>query len=246
MLINLFSDGLSAEALINAVFFIIVFLITITVHECAHGYIAYRMGDPTAKMMGRLTLNPVKHMDIVGTLMILFIGFGWAKPVPIDTRYFKNPKAGMALSALAGPVSNLLMAMLGVIIYRTIYTSVFSTGGANPALYNANPALYFSIVVSAWSFFNLFAMLNIYFAVFNLLPIPPLDGSRIVTYFLPPHLAHRYNYIERYGFIILILLLNLGRINRNLSFIWILQTISGWILSVINFILNPVFALFGG
>lgn len=235
MLISLFESGFSGQVFMQIIYFIIIWCITLTIHECAHGYVAYRMGDPTAGNMGRLTLNPVKHIDPIGLLMILIIGFGWAKPVPVNPRYFRNPQKGMAISAAAGPVSNLLMAILGVIIYRIIIVVIIKGG-----LFDS------SFAYNAYNFFGLFAMLNVWFAVFNLIPVPPLDGSRIVTYFLPPKLGYYYNYVERYGFLILIILLNLGRINRNLNFIWILEVIAGWILSGINFVFNPIFALFGG
>ena len=216
---------------------------TITIHECAHGYIAYKLGDSTAKYMGRLTLNPVKHIDPIGLILIMVIGFGWAKPVPINPRNFKNPKFGMAISAAAGPVSNLLMAFIGVIIYKIIWLVIINAGLYE---FTAGSVVFNPAAVSASDFFELFALLNVWFAVFNMIPVPPLDGSRIVSYFLSPKMHYYYNYVERYGFLILILLLNLDRINRNLSFIWILQTFAGWILSGIDFIISPVFKLFGG
>jgi len=204
------------------------------------------MGDPTAAAMGRLTLNPVKHMDIVGTIVILVIGFGWAKPVPINPRNFRNPKAGMAISAAAGPISNILMAMLGVIIYRIIWLMIIKAELYEFDMVSGSFTIN-SIANSAQEFFGTFYTLNLWFAVFNLIPIPPLDGSRIVSYFLPPRLYHQYNYLERYGFIILILMLNMDRFGfRGFNLISGLQTVAGWILSLINFIIDPVFKIFGG
>ena len=234
MIFNLLSEGVSAQSFIYIIFFVVIFFMTITVHECAHGYIAYRLGDPTAKYMGRLTLNPVRHIDPIGLILIMVIGFGWAKPVPINPRNFKNPKSGMAVSAAAGPVSNLLMAALGSILFAALGRIFIYTGFIN------------GFSISAVQFFNLFATLNVWFAVFNMIPLPPLDGSRIVSYFLPPKYHYYYNYVERYGFLILILLLNLGRINRNLDFIRILQAFSGWILSGMDFVIDSIFSLFGG
>ena len=240
MLFDIIRNGLTAETLIQLLFFFLTFFITITVHECAHGYIAYKMGDPTAKLMGRLTLNPVKHLDPIGFIMILLIGFGWAKPVMINPRNFRNPKKGMALSALAGPAANILMAILGSLLFA-ILRRVFSAAGINNA-----------VAASALSFLYYFEMLNVWFAVFNLLPIPPLDGSRLVSYFLPPRLHYYYNYVERYGFLILILLLNIGRISayipifRYLDVLSGLQFIAGAIQSGIDFAVKSIFRLFGG
>ncbi|MBQ9133313.1 MAG: site-2 protease family protein [Clostridia bacterium] len=156
-----------------------IILLSLTVHEVAHGYAAYKLGDPTAKSMGRLSLNPLKHVDPIGALSMLLFRIGWAKPVPINTRYFKKPRRDMALSALAGPVSNLLMAFVAYIISAYIvrfgsynsYFDVYATGG--------------KLAYILFLFFYTFFSLNISLAVFNLLPIPPLDGSRILLVFLP-------------------------------------------------------------
>lgn len=240
MLLNLFQNGLDGQAFIELIYFIIIWFISLTIHEYSHGYIAYKLGDPTAKNFGRLTINPVKHIDPIGLLMILIIGFGWAKPVPINPRYFKNPKKGMAISAAAGPISNILLAFIGALIYAILLHLFLYINFWN------------SVAVSALIFFNYFAMINVWFAVFNLIPIPPLDGSRIVSYFLPPRLHYYYNYIERYGFIILILLMNVGRLERMMPFLRYIniisgiQTVSGWILSGINYPINWIFSLFGG
>lgn len=223
MLRNIFSGGFNSQALIQVLFFIPIFLITIVVHECAHGYIAYKMGDPTARNMGRLTLNPLKHIDPIGFIMLMFLGFGWAKPVMINPRNFRNPKKGMAISALAGPVSNILMAILGAIILGII----------NFIYYNfASNAIKF-VEMAQW-FFSYFMTMNVYFAVFNFLPVPPLDGSRILSYFLPYKLSYYYNYVERYGFLVLIILLYTGILSIPLTFL------SGWIITGITYILHFV------
>jgi Zn-dependent protease len=156
-------------------------IFAITVHEVAHGWVAKKYGDNTASALGRLTLNPIKHIDLLGTIIIpgllLMTGtgfiFGWAKPVPVDPRNFKNPLHDMAIVALAGPVANLLMAVGWALLY---------TGVAGISI-------------------------NLVLALINLLPIPPLDGSRILTGMLPSYWAWQYNRLERYGFIILLLLL---------------------------------------
>lgn len=149
----------------------IIFLI-ISVHETAHGFIAYKMGDNTAKDMGRLTLNPIKHLDIMGAICMLLFGFGWAKPVPVNPMNFKKRDKGMVLTALAGPVSNILMAFLGVILWTVLKA------------YNVIPPTIAGGFIN--QFLIVFIMLNVAFAVFNLLPVPPLDGSKIVEPLLPP------------------------------------------------------------
>jgi Zn-dependent protease len=175
-------------------------VLAITVHEVAHGWVAKKYGDNTAFMLGRLTLNPIKHIDLVGTIIIpgllLIAGtgfiFGWAKPVPVDPRNFKNPRADMAMVALAGPVSNLLMAIGWALIARVGMT----IGASTEAI--SLPLIYSGIAGIA---------INLVLALINLLPIPPLDGSRILTGILPSQLAWKYNQLERYGFIILLILL---------------------------------------
>lgn len=180
------------------VVWILPVIFAITVHEVAHGWVAKRYGDNTASMLGRLTLNPIKHVDIVGTLILpgilLLTGtgfvFGWAKPVPVDIRNFKNPRQDMAMVALAGPVSNLLMALGWALLARVGVT----LGIESVSL----PLIYTGIAGIS---------INLALAMLNLLPIPPLDGSRILTGILPNKLAWKYNQLERYGFIILLVLL---------------------------------------
>ncbi|MBE7062579.1 MAG: site-2 protease family protein [Clostridia bacterium] len=182
----------------------IVFL-AITVHECAHGYVAYLLGDRTAKMYGRLTLNPLHHMDIMGVLCMVLFGFGWAKPVPVNPQYFKNPKGGMSLVGLAGPLSNFLMAAIFSVLYGLL-ARFFPTSE--------------SFVVEFFS--NLLAvgiMLNIGLGIFNLIPIPPLDGSKILAYFLPNRWYYKLMEYERYAMPVLILLLFLGILDRPLTFL---------------------------
>jgi len=218
------------QLMVQMLYFIPIALITMVVHECSHGYIAYKLGDPTAKMMGRLTPNPLKHLDPIGFIMMIVVGFGWAKPVPINPRYFKNPKKGMAISAIAGPASNIIMAIVGVIIVDILFVlaNIFRWTNSN------------AIAVSAVTFFSYFAQLNVFFAVFNLIPVPPLDGSRIVNYFLSQRASYYYAYIERYGFIVMALLLFTGILS------WPLQFISNGILNGIYFVIDKIFSLFGG
>lgn len=182
------------------VVWILPVIFAITVHEVAHGWVAKRYGDNTASALGRLTLNPIKHVDLVGTLIIpgllLLSGtgfiFGWAKPVPVDARNFKNPLRDMAVVALAGPVSNFLMALAWALIARL----GVSIGAQAEAI--SLPLIYTGVAGIS---------INLVLALINLLPIPPLDGSRVLSGILPNYWAWQYNRLERFGFIILLVLL---------------------------------------
>lgn len=153
-------------------------LLTLTIHEYAHAYAAYKMGDPTAKNLGRLTLNPIKHLDPIGALCMLIFHFGWAKPVPINPRNFKNPRRGFAISALAGPAINLVISFFSAFIYLLLF-SIFSK-----MIFNAE--LWLSFEENIVLFFYLLHIINLGIAIFNLIPIPPLDGSRLLGLILPP------------------------------------------------------------
>lgn len=168
-------------------------LLCITFHETCHGLMAYLLGDPTAKRMGRLSLNPLKHIDPVGLVMLATVRFGWAKPVPVDMRRFKNPKLGMALTALAGPVSNLVLAAVAMLCYAVAAFYQYVT--ESMVLY------YLSL------FFVYTATLSVGLAVFNLLPIPPLDGSKILFAVIPEAWYWKLMRYERYGSLVLLVLL---------------------------------------
>ena len=185
----------------------VVIIVCLPVHECAHGLVAYWLGDPTAKSEGRLTLNPIKHIDIIGSICLLFAGFGWAKPVPINVAYFKNAKLGMAVSALAGPLSNFLMASASIIFYKLVY--YFN-------IFNGTNA--FRDIVE--TIFQHMVMINIVLCIFNLIPIPPFDGSRIFTVFLPKKIYFGIMKFERYLFIGLAVIIFTGILNEPLSFMY--------------------------
>jgi Zn-dependent protease len=191
------------------VVWILPVIFAITVHEVAHGWVARKCGDNTAYQQGRLTLNPMKHIDWFGTIilpgLLLLTGtgfiFGWAKPVPVDARNFKNPRKDMAWVALAGPVSNLLMAIAWALLARLgvlIKVEAISL-----------PLIYMGVAGIS---------INLVLALINLLPIPPLDGSRVVTGILPNYWAWQYNRLERYGFIILLILLYTRILNAILEY----------------------------
>lgn len=174
MLFNLLKSGNLISVLMYILSVLLTIFLVLPLHECAHGLVAYKLGDDTAKRQHRLTLNPLEHIDYFGACLMLIIGFGWAKPVPINPRRFKNPKAGMALTALAGPVSNLLAAIVAGIIQNGLMFMIVK--GVLP--YNA----FMNYVLL---FFEFLISVNIGLAVFNFIPIPPLDGSKILMAFLP-------------------------------------------------------------
>ena len=192
-------------------------LLAITLHELAHGYVAYCLGDNTAKAAGRLTLNPLAHLDPIGALMMLIAGFGWAKPVPVNPFFFKgNRTTGMMLVSLAGPLVNLIVAYIAYAVYvagQGFYTVPFMN-----------------------QFLNYCIILNVFLAVFNLIPIPPLDGSKILAGFLPKQTAFKFlTTMERYGFVILMVLILFNIPDM------IIQPIAYGILKFYGWMLNLIF-----
>lgn len=199
---------MDVSSLLDAAARVAAVLLCLTVHELCHGLAALSLGDPTAKSMDRLSLNPLRHIDWLGLLMMFTVGFGWAKPVPVDPRYFKDPKKGMALTALAGPASNFMLAFSLILISKGIYLYADYTPVWN-AIYN---------------FLHLTAILSIGLGLFNLLPIPPLDGAKVLGGLLPDRTYFALMRYERYGMLLLLLMsfadVGSGVINRGIAAVY--------------------------
>jgi len=189
MLRSLFGGGDISYILPLILLRIPAILLSLSLHESAHGYMSYKLGDPTARSLGRITLDPFKHLDLFGTISLLLFGFGWAKPVPVNTRYYKKPRRDMMLTALAGPVSNLLLGFVSLLAYciAAVYLSQMAYGNDIAS----NIAYYFLL------FLQILFTMNVSLAVFNLIPIPPLDGSRIFFVLLPDKLYFGFMKYER-------------------------------------------------
>ena len=199
-------------------------IFAITVHEVAHGWVASKLGDPTAKLAGRLTLNPVKHIDPLGTIVVPLVmivltpfAFGWAKPVPVDWRNLDSPRRDMALVAAAGPGANIVMLLLWTLLLSVVFTEGIAVS------YQENLLIEMAKVG---------IIINIVLIALNLLPLPPLDGSRIVTAFLSPAAAYKYNLLERWGLPILVVLIFTGVLGK------ILHPLIGFMLSIVNTLLS--------
>ena len=217
---SILSGGIQS-AIYLLVIRLIVALIALPIHECAHGYAAYRMGDHTAERQGRLTLNPLAHFDPIGTIAIILFGFGWAKPVPINPINFENPKKGMMLSSLAGPMSNIGLAFISMVLYKfSIIPSYMGMEGA--------------FLSTVQTFLLYMISINITLGVFNLIPIPPLDGSRIATYFLPQRIYFKIMQYENIIFIGLMIALWFGVLDGPISFVR--STVTG----ILDFVTRPI------
>ena len=204
----------STERVTEIIIHGIILLVAFPIHECAHALVAKWLGDDTAEKQGRITLNPIKHLDLWGTILMLFAGFGWAKPVPINPNNFKKRKLGMALSSLAGPVSNLILAYIAMILSKIL-------------LYTETSEELSIIFINAM-------LINVGLAVFNLIPVPPLDGSRILLLILPEKLYFKVMKYENIIFIILFAIIWLGLLDTPLAFLQVkalefMSFLSGWV-----------------
>ena len=208
----------------SVVFALVAIVVALTLHEFAHAAVASLCGDKTSKAQGRLSLNPLNHIDPVGFLMLFVFGFGWAKPVPINSRYFKNPRRDMALTALAGPLSNFVMAFAGNLLQAFIF--------AFPAyLLSVEAQIKDSAVAGNFAMlFTYLFSINVSLFIFNLIPVPPLDGSKIIGELLPFKAQRAYYSIERYGFFIIIAVSVL--LNRLGFYEYIMYNISTWFFNI--------------
>ncbi len=194
-------DGFDFTYIISILMGLLPALICITLHELSHGYVAWRLGDDTAKNMGRLTLNPLKHLDVMGVLMMMVFHVGWAKPVPINMYKFKNPKRGMAISSLAGPACNLLISIVFLFLYGVAFATIGPVGIGSYLL----------------QMLELTAYMSLSLCIFNLIPIPPLDGSKILFSLMSDEKYYKLMRYERYGMIIMLLLVATGLLGKPLS-----------------------------
>ncbi len=220
------------DTLIEKLYLIPVILISLSFHEFSHAYSSYRLGDPTAKEAGRLTLNPFRHLDILGTIMLLVTRFGWAKPVPINPMYYKNRKKGTMLVSFAGPLSNIFLALISA--FPMAYAASrygFSIG----SLYKG-----WDVSIILYNLFYLFYVININLAIFNLLPVPPLDGSKVLGGILPTSQYYKIMQYERFTGIIFLLVLFMfpGLLSKVLSpLVWVVMT---GIMSIVDPIIRLV------
>lgn len=210
-MIDAIRENLSlSEIIIYAISSFVVIFLTLPIHEWAHGFVSTKLGDPTPRYQGRLTLNPMAHIDWLGAAGILLFGIGWAKPVQVNARYYKNPKWGMALVALAGPLSNITVAFVSIFLYKAIETVLLLTGAIGDNYT-------FLFVVSL--FFISIAQINVHLAVFNLIPIPPFDGSRILFTVLPQKYYFKIMQYERFIFIGILALIYTGVLDAPIAFL---------------------------
>lgn len=225
----------STSDIIQYVLILPVILLALSFHEMSHGYLAYKLGDPTARNLGRLTLNPLKHIDIFGFICMMLFHFGWAKPVPIGTRNFKKPRRDMALTAAAGPLANVLLALIFALLLRLeiLIVDAFFLEEIGAALIGETTSTAFNMLSILNYILYMGVLLNISLAVFNLIPIPPFDGSRIAYIFLPQKL---YFHVMKYEQIIMIAILVL---------FWFVPFFSGMIQTATTALTNLILSIFG-
>lgn len=229
MISSILANGFGSLSIEQVIAYIlsslVVIMLTLPVHEWAHAFAATKLGDPTPRYQGRLSLNPFNHIDWIGAACILLFGWGWAKPVGINAGYFKKPKVGMATTAFAGPVANIVMAFAALVLLNAV---VFFFGLSS------------TVVLYIYFFLYYIAQINISLAVFNLIPIPPLDGSRLLAAFLPNKQYYTLMRYERYMFLAVLVLIWIGALDIPISFL------SGKLMSGLSFLAGLPFELFGG
>lgn len=209
----------TSEGLISFLYTLPALLLSLSIHEFAHAYTAYKLGDRSQKALGRLTLDPFKHIDIFGFICIALLGFGWGKPVMIDDRNFKNRSKGIMLVSLAGPLSNLLLAVLFTLILKVLVI----TGVIVPVISSSAGGILLNMLILTIQF-------NIVFAVFNMIPLPPFDGSKVLRYFLPYNLKQKFDMLQAYSFYIIL--------------IFFITNIHMYIIEpIVNFISNLLFMI---
>ncbi|WP_088042040.1 site-2 protease family protein [Bacillus sp. EAC] len=203
---------------------LLVFAISLSVHEFAHAFVAYKFGDSTAKNQGRLTLSPFKHLDLFGTIAILILGFGWARPVPVNRYNFKHPRLASLLTTAAGPISNFILATIGVIIYVICYK------------YNLFNSFPHSLKITLDTFMNMFIQMNVVLFVFNLIPLPPLDGYRIIEDLVPNDVRAKMTQYEQYGSVIFLILVLTPLDNYTIQPIFniAIPSVFHWINSIVS------------
>lgn len=219
-------EGFDFTYILSILLGLIPSLLCITLHELSHGYVAYRLGDTTAKDRGRLTLNPLKHLDPMGLLMMLVFHVGWAKPVPVNMYRFKNPKRGMALTALAGPLMNVLISIVFLFLFGAAYIPLGSS----------------RVGVYLLDMLRLTAYISLGLALFNLIPVPPLDGSKILLSCMSDEKYYKLMRYERYGSIIMIILVATGVLGKPLS--TAIDFVYTGLIPVAQFACDMVFKLF--
>lgn len=216
------------ETILDYLIKALVLFTAVPVHECAHAWVAEKMGDDTGRKQGRITLNPFAHLTLWGSLMMILVGFGWGKPVSVDPRNFKNPKKGMVLTSLAGPASNFIMAFLSMIAYKVLALLSFAKDS--------------STLDMLATVFVYITLINISLAVFNFLPIPPLDGSKIFNAILPEKWYFAIMKYENFIFIALIILVYSGLLDTPLSFLQdkvidVMLSLTGWVDKIMTLLI---------